>query len=54
VLFALEMQLMQLSSENKDDFTKLTDILGLYYQIRDDYLNLFRHEVNSELLVVDI
>jgi geranylgeranyl diphosphate synthase type 3 len=48
------MQLMQLSSENKDDFTKLTGLLGLYFQIRDDYLNLCGQEVNSELLVQDI
>jgi geranylgeranyl diphosphate synthase type 3 len=52
--FALQMQLMQLFSDNKDDFTKLTDIVGLYYQILDDYYNLFRHKVNSELLVSDI
>jgi geranylgeranyl pyrophosphate synthase len=52
--FTFEMQLMQLSSENKDDFTKLTDNLGLYYQIRNDYQNLFGHEVMSELLFVDI
>jgi hypothetical protein len=51
---ALSIQLMQLSSENKDDFTKLTDNLGLYYTIRNDYHNLFMHEVISELLVVDI
>jgi geranylgeranyl pyrophosphate synthase len=54
VLFTLGMQLMQLSSENKDDFTKLTDNFGLYYQIWNDYHNLFRHEVISELLIVDI
>jgi geranylgeranyl diphosphate synthase type 3 len=54
VQFATGMQLMQLFSENKDDFTKLTDTLGLYYQIWDDYLNLFKQEVNSDLLVSDI
>jgi geranylgeranyl pyrophosphate synthase len=48
------MQLMQLSSDNKDDFTKLTDNLGMYYQIWNDYHNLLMHEVFSELLVVDI
>lgn len=39
-LFMLAIRLMQLFSENKDDFTKLTSILGLYFQIRDDYINL--------------
>jgi geranylgeranyl diphosphate synthase type 3 len=53
-LFHLGIQLMQLFSENKSDFTKLTDILGLYYQINNDYRSLFRMEVTSELLVVDI
>jgi hypothetical protein len=48
------IQLMQLFSENKFDFTKMTDILGLYCQIHNDYRNLFRMEVTSELLVVDI
>jgi geranylgeranyl diphosphate synthase type 3 len=53
-LFSLGIQLMQLFSENKTDFTKLTGILGLYYQISNDYRNLFRQEVTSELLVLDI
>lgn len=39
-LFMLAIRLMQLFSENKEDFTKLTAILGLYFQIRDDYCNL--------------
>jgi geranylgeranyl diphosphate synthase type 3 len=50
----LVIQLMQLFSENKSDFNKLTDILGLYFQIHNDYRNLFRMQVTSELLVVDI
>jgi geranylgeranyl diphosphate synthase type 3 len=45
---------MQLFSENKADFTELTGILGLYYQISNDYRNLCRQEVTSELLVLDI
>jgi hypothetical protein len=52
--FSLGIQLMQLFSENKADFTKLTGILGLYYQISNDYHNLFRQEVTSALLVLDI
>ncbi|XP_065361331.1 terpene synthase isoform X2 [Calliphora vicina] len=39
-LFMLAIRLMQLFSENKEDFSKLTAILGLYFQIRDDYCNL--------------
>ncbi|KAH8397476.1 hypothetical protein KR222_006755 [Zaprionus bogoriensis] len=39
-LFMLAIRLMQLFSSNKEDFTKLTAILGLYFQIRDDYCNL--------------
>jgi hypothetical protein len=50
----LFIQLMQLFSENKSDFTKLTEILGLYCQIQNDYRNHFRIQVNSELLVVVI
>jgi len=53
-LFSLGIQLMQLFSESKAEFTKLTGILGLYYQIFDDYRNLCRQEVTSELSVLDI
>jgi hypothetical protein len=53
-LFTLGIQLMQMSSENKADFTKLTGILGLYFRIWNDCHNLCRQKVKSELLVVDI
>ncbi|KAG6445824.1 hypothetical protein O3G_MSEX004100 [Manduca sexta] len=43
-LFMLAIRLMQLFSENKSDFTKLSAILGLYFQIRDDYCNLSMQE----------
>ncbi|PSN41558.1 Geranylgeranyl pyrophosphate synthase [Blattella germanica] len=43
-LFMLAVRLMQLFSENQADFTKLTGILGLYFQIRDDYCNLCLQE----------
>jgi len=36
-LFSLGIQLLQLFCENKADFTKLTGIFGLYYQITNDY-----------------
>ncbi|XP_065350444.1 terpene synthase [Cloeon dipterum] len=39
-LFMLAIRLMQLFSECKADFTKLAGIIGLYFQIRDDYGNL--------------
>jgi len=53
-LFSLGIQLLQLFSENKADFTKLTGILGLYYTISNDYHGLFKQEVTYELLVLYI
>lgn len=44
-LFMLAIRLMQLFSDSTNDFTKLTGILGLYFQIRDDYCNLCLQEV---------
>lgn len=52
-LFMLAIRLLQLFSDSKADFTKLTGILGLYFQIRDDYCNLCLQEVTSELSVLD-
>lgn len=46
-LFMLAIRLMQLFSDSTNDFTKLTGILGLYFQIRDDYCNLCLQEVRS-------
>eukprot|EP01126_Amoeba_proteus_P043635 TRINITY_DN479_c0_g2_i3.p1 TRINITY_DN479_c0_g2~~TRINITY_DN479_c0_g2_i3.p1 ORF type:complete len:199 (+),score=21.11 TRINITY_DN479_c0_g2_i3:352-948(+) len=43
-LFRLGLRLLQLFSEVKKDFIPLVNSLGLYYQIRDDYINL--HSVN--------
>ncbi|BES88023.1 Polyprenyl synthetase [Nesidiocoris tenuis] len=43
-LFMLAVRLMQLFSQSKYDFTKLAGILGLYFQIRDDYCNLCLQE----------
>ncbi|XP_044740581.1 geranylgeranyl pyrophosphate synthase [Chrysoperla carnea] len=39
-LFMLAIRLMQLFSDNDANFSKLAGILGLYFQIRDDYCNL--------------
>lgn len=44
-LFMLAIRLMQLFSDCKADFTKLAGIIGLYFQIRDDYGNLCLQEV---------
>ncbi|XP_046981203.1 geranylgeranyl pyrophosphate synthase isoform X2 [Schistocerca americana] len=46
-LFMLAIRLMQLFSENKADFTKLAAVLGLYFQIRDDYCNLCLQEYSE-------
>ncbi|KAJ8727377.1 hypothetical protein PYW07_001496 [Mythimna separata] len=47
-LFMLAIRLMQLFSDNKSDFSKLSGILGLYFQIRDDYCNLRLTELFSD------
>jgi len=46
-LFMLAIRLMQLFSDNKKDFSRLTAILGLYFQIRDDYCNLRNKEYSE-------
>ncbi|KOC63014.1 Geranylgeranyl pyrophosphate synthase [Habropoda laboriosa] len=43
-LFNLAVRLMQLFSDCKEDYTPLGGILGLYFQIRDDYCNLYLQE----------
>jgi hypothetical protein len=47
------MQLMQLFSENKADFTKLLLIMGRYYQIWSDYCSLWPPKVLYELWFLD-
>eukprot|EP01112_Ceratiomyxa_fruticulosa_P012036 TRINITY_DN3313_c0_g2_i1.p1 TRINITY_DN3313_c0_g2~~TRINITY_DN3313_c0_g2_i1.p1 ORF type:complete len:293 (-),score=54.31 TRINITY_DN3313_c0_g2_i1:145-1023(-) len=39
-LFRLAVRLMQVFSASKSDFIPLVNYLGLYFQIRDDYINL--------------
>ncbi|XP_068243946.1 terpene synthase [Palaemon carinicauda] len=46
-LFGLAIRLMQLFSEVQDDFSTITGILGLYFQIRDDYANLCMKEYSD-------
>lgn len=51
-LFMLAIRLMQLFSKNKQDFSKLTAILGLYFQIRDDYCNLSLKEASVKNFIL--
>lgn len=46
-LFGLAVRLMQLFSTTTIDMNPLMAILGLYFQIRDDYANLNLKEVKS-------
>ncbi|KAB7507328.1 UNVERIFIED_CONTAM: hypothetical protein RMT77_013380 [Armadillidium vulgare] len=46
-LFGLAIRLMQLFSDCKHEFKDLTDKLGLYFQIRDDYANLCLKEYSD-------
>jgi len=39
-LFRLALRLMQAFSTNKKDFVPAVNLMGLYFQIRDDYVNL--------------
>eukprot|EP01092_Planopodium_desertum_P009472 TRINITY_DN40581_c0_g2_i1.p1 TRINITY_DN40581_c0_g2~~TRINITY_DN40581_c0_g2_i1.p1 ORF type:complete len:164 (-),score=25.53 TRINITY_DN40581_c0_g2_i1:111-572(-) len=39
-LFRLAIKLTQEFSDNKKDFIPLVDLVGLYFQIMDDYVNL--------------
>ncbi|KAJ1917922.1 Geranylgeranyl pyrophosphate synthase [Mycoemilia scoparia] len=49
-LFKMALELMQqCSTKNKDtDYSKLIHLLGLYFQIRDDYMNLSSQEYSSK------
>eukprot|EP00002_Diphylleia_rotans_P019225 TRINITY_DN3721_c0_g1_i4.p1 TRINITY_DN3721_c0_g1~~TRINITY_DN3721_c0_g1_i4.p1 ORF type:complete len:223 (-),score=43.26 TRINITY_DN3721_c0_g1_i4:749-1417(-) len=44
-LFRLAVRLMQTFSENDSDFLPLVNALGLFFQIRDDYINMQSSEV---------
>lgn len=43
-LFRLGIKLMQAESNSTTDCIPLINIIGLIFQIRDDYMNLFSHE----------
>lgn len=46
-LFMLGVGLMHLFSDSDKDFARIAAILGLYFQIRDDYLNLTSKEYSA-------
>jgi len=46
-LFGLAVRLMQVHSASTEDFKRVLDLLGLHFQIRDDYANL-KSEVYAE------
>ncbi|CAH1794688.1 unnamed protein product [Owenia fusiformis] len=46
-LFGLAVRLMQLFSQNKSNLKPLLDSLGLYFQIRDDFANLYSKEYEA-------
>jgi len=46
-LFNLAVRLMQLFSQSDENFSELTRLLGLYFQIRDDYANLKLEEYSA-------
>lgn len=50
-LFRLAVGLMQAFSSNSTDFTSLLDDLALYFQIRDDLLNITRFVLYCYLII---
>jgi hypothetical protein len=48
-----EIALMMLLSDNKSDFTQLIRTMGLYFQIRNDYMSLCLQQVTPRLLLLD-
>ncbi|PIA17988.1 terpenoid synthase [Coemansia reversa NRRL 1564] len=46
-LFRLAVKLMQECSETGKDFTELVNLIGAYFQIRDDYMNLQSSEYSN-------
>lgn len=44
-LFNMGIRLLQLFSDNSADFSLLVELLGTFFQIRDDYANLLSQEV---------
>lgn len=46
-LFMLGIRLLQLFSDYQSDLKNLVSLMGLYFQVRDDYANLMLAEVSS-------
>lgn len=46
-LFRLAVKLMQAESASDEDYVPLVNLMGLIYQIRDDYMNLQSDQVCS-------
>ncbi|KAJ1941101.1 hypothetical protein GGF37_003700 [Kickxella alabastrina] len=46
-LFRLAVRMLQECSEEKVDFTGLVDMMGAFFQIRDDYMNLQSAEYSN-------
>ncbi|XP_052740716.1 terpene synthase [Bicyclus anynana] len=47
-MFVLGLRLMQLFSDNKTDYSNFALLLGMYFQLRDDYCNLMQQEALEE------
>ncbi len=45
----LGIRLLQLFSDYQSDLKKIVSMMGLYFQIRDDYANLMLAEVRATL-----
>ena len=52
-ILMFQIGVMQLLSDNKANFTQLTNTLALYGQIRNDYCNLHLEQVTSKLSFLD-
>ena len=50
-LFNMGVRLMQLFSQNNSEYSSLIELMGVFFQIRDDYANLLSHEVCLFVLV---
>ncbi|KAJ1864907.1 hypothetical protein LPJ73_000157 [Coemansia sp. RSA 2703] len=46
-LFRLAVKLMQRCSSKNNDFTELVNLMGAFFQIRDDYMNLHSSEYSN-------
>ena len=51
-LFRMIARLMQSASATKHDILPLTDLIGLMFQIRDDYNNLCSEQVSDSFLFI--